>query len=253
VGTFKYIKSEENPADALTRGIPDNQLDEWMKGPEFLKLPDDDYLVFNKPTGENEEISETEYKKVKKPVRDIEEIQCNASSKERVRNSVFEHILQTCLTFRRARRVLAFVLRFTHYLKTKQKKSRLLSVNEIEESEKLFFKWAQTEQDPSKIDKKLLAKIDDEGILRALGRLEKIRTLPCDMRNPIILPRNYPLVVLLVKHLHEISGHCGYQRLIHKARRKYWIIGLRKTAKYLTQTCVTCRKLCARPLEQLMG
>jgi hypothetical protein len=50
-------------------------------------------------------------------------------------------------------------------------------VNEIEESEKLFFKWAQTEQDPSKIDKKLLAKIDDEGILRALGRLEKIRTL----------------------------------------------------------------------------
>ena len=88
VGTFKYIKSEENPADALTRGIPDNQLDEWMKGPEFLKLPDDDYLVFNEPTGENEEISETEYKKVKKPVRDIEEIQCNASSKERVRNSL---------------------------------------------------------------------------------------------------------------------------------------------------------------------
>jgi hypothetical protein len=75
VETFKYIKSEENPADALTRGIPDNQLDEWMKGPEFLKLPDDEYLVFNQPIGENEEISETEYKKVKKPIRDIEEIQ----------------------------------------------------------------------------------------------------------------------------------------------------------------------------------
>jgi hypothetical protein len=126
-------------------------------------------------------------------------------------------------------------------------------VKEIEESERLFFKWAQTEQDPSKIDKKLLAKVGDEGILRALGRLEKRRTLPRDMRNPIILPRNHPLVVLLLKHLHEISGHCGYQRLIHEARRKYWIIGLRKTAKHLTRTCVTCRKLCARPLEQLMG
>ena len=66
-------------------------------------------------------------------------------------------------------------------------------MKEIEESERLFFKWAQTEQ-----DKKLLAKVDDEGILRALGRLEKRRTLPRDMRNPIILPHNHPLVVLLL-------------------------------------------------------
>ncbi len=39
VESFKYVKSEDNPADALTKGIPDSQLVEWMKGPKFLTLP----------------------------------------------------------------------------------------------------------------------------------------------------------------------------------------------------------------------
>ena len=41
VESFKYVKSEDNPADALTKGIPDSQLDEWMKGPKFLTLPEE--------------------------------------------------------------------------------------------------------------------------------------------------------------------------------------------------------------------
>ncbi|CAB4016051.1 Hypothetical predicted protein [Paramuricea clavata] len=58
---------------------------------------------------------------------------------------------------------------FYALFKDKAEESGLLSVKEIEESEKLFFKWAQTEQDPSKIDKKLLAKVDDAPYLVTCG------------------------------------------------------------------------------------
>ena len=36
VGNFRYVKSKDNPADALTRGICIHELDNWMAGPQFL-------------------------------------------------------------------------------------------------------------------------------------------------------------------------------------------------------------------------
>ncbi len=252
VESFKHVKSEDNPADALTKGIPDSQLDEWMKGPKFLTLPEE-YPHLFKPRSESEETSEMKHEKTIHAIN-TEQVQCSANSAESFRNPMFMNLMQICSTFRKGRRTLAYVLRFIYNTKTKYKKTgSFISFAEIEESEMLLYKWSQTESDMSKLDKQLLAKEDDQGIVRALGRLEKIRTLPSDMGNPIILPRNHPLVVLLLRYLHEISGHCGYKRLIHEARRRYWITGLRRTAKHLTQTCVTCRKLRGRPLEQLMG
>lgn len=37
VGNFRYLKSKDNPADALTKGIGINELNEWMVGPQFLR------------------------------------------------------------------------------------------------------------------------------------------------------------------------------------------------------------------------
>ena len=234
VESFKDVKSEDNPADALTKGIPDSLLDEWMKGPKFLTLPKE-YPHLFKPKSESEETSEMKHEKTIHAIN-TEQVQCSANSAESFRNPVFMNLMQICSTFLKARRTLAYVLRFIYNTKTKYKKTgSFISFAEIEESEMLLYKWSQTESDMSKLDKQLLA------------------TLPSDMGNPIILPRNHPLVVLLLRYLHEISGHCGYKRLIHEARRRYWITGLRRTAKHLTQTCATCRKLRGRPLGQLMG
>ena len=73
------------------------------------------------------------------------------------------------------------------------------------------------------------------------------------MRNPVILPRDHLLVKLLLHHLHDMRGHCGYKSLIHEARRKYWITGVRSMSKAFTSKCITCRKLRKKPLDQLMG
>ena len=39
---WRYVESEQNPADLATHGVPTNKLMEssWLKGPEFLKKPE---------------------------------------------------------------------------------------------------------------------------------------------------------------------------------------------------------------------
>lgn len=159
----------------------------------------------------------------------------------------------TCSTFSKLRRTLAYVLRFIRILRNKVKETVPISVNELKTSENLLFQWCQQERNVGELSiQKLKPKFED-GLLRAHGRLENIRSLPQEMCKPIILPRNHPLVILLLRHLHEKKCHCGYKSLVHEARKKYWIIGVQSTAKQLTKKCITCRKLRRKPLEQLEG
>ena len=106
-------------------------------------------------------------------------------------------------------------------------------MKELKDSEDLLFKWSQQNVNPSRLDEKLIAQTDKD----------KIKSLPTDMRNPIILPRAHQLVNLLLLHLHEKIGPCGYNSLIYEARKRFLIIGLRSAAKFLTEKCVICRKL----------
>ena len=112
---------------------------------------------------------------------------------------------------------------------------------------------SQCQLDISSLNDRIKVKFNEEGLLRAHGRLKDIKTLPNDMRNPIILPRNHPLAYLLLQRIHETRRHCGYKRLMYEARQNVWIIVLPGMAKFLTKKCVTCRKLRTRPLEKIMG
>jgi len=80
----------------------------------------------------------------------------------------------------------------------------------------------------------LIPSEDEQGLLRAHGRLENIRSLPNGLRNPIILPKGHRLVHLLLDHLHKKRAHCGSKSLIYESRRRFWIIGVRHMEKYLT-------------------
>ena len=96
----------------------------------------------------------------------------------------------------------------------------------------------------------IAATMNEEGLIRGHSSLVNARILPKDMRKPVVLPRDHPLAILLLRHLHRKRGHCGYKSLMHEARRTLWIIGLRKMAKSVVSKCVDCRKL---HLQHLMG
>ena len=263
VEDFQYIRSKFNPADILTRGIEPSQLEDWIKGPSFLQLPEGQWPKFEtkapiEPTAKAGVLMEVKIEKTKTPMQHeaaIAEFQTKVDldKSEEDTNPVFHQLLNTCSTFSKIRRTLAYVRRFIQNARKKNVKTGSITVQELQGSEKQLFKWSQAHLDPSVIDKKLTPKLDENGLLRAHGRLEHVRSLPQELRNPVILPRDHPLVILLLRDLHERRGHCGYKSLINEARRKYWIIGVRGMSKALTTKCITCRKLRKKPLEQLMG
>ena len=274
VDDFRYIRSKSNPADILTRGTEPSRLTDWLEGPSFLHLPETKWPKFQIEDQsirgeETEVVMETKTsEKTNMPVKheatiaEVNAVKHEAATAEinakleRVKsedNPILHQLLKTCSTFPKIRRTLAYVRRFVQNASKKNAKTGPITVQELKESENQLFKWSQLHLDPSVVDKKLIPNLDENGLLRAHGRLEDARSLPQEMRNPVILPRDHLLVKLLLRHLHDKRGHCGYKSLIHEARRKYWIIGVRSMSKALTSKCITCRKLRKKPLDQLMG
>ena len=132
-------------------------------------------------------------------------------------------------------------------------KKDAISPDELRESELWLFKWSQRTINVDTVDKKLIPASDEQGVLRAHGRLENIRSLPAEMRNPIILTKGHQLVNLLLKHLHEKRAHRGYKSLTYESRKRFWTVGVRNMAKQVTVKCVTCKRLRGQPLGQIMG
>jgi len=168
-------------------------------------------------------------------------------------NPILSHLLKMCSSYSKMRRTLAFVRHFIHNAQKLNPKSEPISVQELKAAETHLLKWSQFHVDEGSLEKKLLAKEGEVGLLHAHGRLEDFRSLPEELRKPIILPQDHPFVILILHDLHERRGHCGYKSLIHEAMKRFWIIGLRRMAKTVTSKCVTCRKLWKKPLNQLMG
>ena len=270
VDDFRYIRSKSNPADTLTRGTEPSRLTDWLEGPSFLQLPEakwpsfraEDQSILAEEAEVLKEMKTSEKAdpspKQKTAIADVnavkhEPVTAQDNAKLEEDNPIFQQLLKSCSTFPKIRRTLAYVRRFAQNARKKNAKTGPITVQELKESENQLFKWSQLHLDPCVIDKKLIPSLAEDGLIRAHGRLEDARSLPQEMRNPVILPRDHLLVKLLLRHLHNKRAHCGYKSLMHEARRKYWIIGLSSMSKALTAKCITCRKLRKKPLDQLMG
>ena len=274
VDDFRYVRSKSNPAGTLTRGTEPSRLTDWLEGPSFLQLPEEKWPDFQAEEQSNHKKEAEVLKEMKTSekasisaktevpegdVNDVNpetattEVSANPEQVKSEDNPLLQKLLENYSKFPKIRRTLAYVLRFVQNTRKKNVKTGPITVQELKDSENQLFKWSQLHLKPSVVDKKLIPSLDENGIIRAHGRLKDVRLLPQEMRNPVILPRDHPLVRLLPRHLHEKRGHCGYKSLIHEARRNHWIIGVRNMSKALTAKCITCRKLRKKPLDQLMG
>ena len=250
---FSYIRSEHTPDDALTKGILPEQLEKWSQGPQFLRKLEEEWPKFEENALKiNEDLSAEMKPPIEARPTSCDKAEFSTAQKELRDNPVFEHLTRTCSTFSKARKTLAYVLRFVNNTRMKTKNRDPISPK-LTESELWLFKWCQQTIDVDKLDKKLIPSKDEHGLLRAHGRLENIRTLPDEMRNPVILPKSHRLVELLLVHLHGKRAHCGYKSLIYESKERFWIVGVGRVAKHLTGKCVIFKKLRKKPLEQLIG
>ena len=96
--------------------------------------------------------------------------------------------------------------------------------------------------------------LDDHGLLRLVGRLNKANeVLGLTETNPIILPKGH-ISTLLIRHFHEKMDHQGRHITEGVLRSNgYWIVGAKRTVSSVIHKCVHCRKLRRERQEQLMA
>lgn len=254
VNSWRHISGNSNPADLPSRGVTAQQLVNsqlWWAGPEFLKQDDSEWPT---PPCENlvdetalEEGPDTTYVLVN-------------SQEEKLVPKIGN--IMKCDTFSDITsllRVTAYLLRFANNLKRKVNKSTVitdqLSADEIENARKHWIKSAQSDSFHKEIvavrNKDLSTNLpyvkqfglfmDEMGILRCKGRLDN-SSLPYDTKNPIFLPGNHPLTLLIIKNIHSQVMHSGIRNTLTVLRENYWIPRGREVVKRLIRHCIVCAK-----------
>ncbi|XP_045505896.1 uncharacterized protein LOC123702247 [Colias croceus] len=247
---WRYVKSEENPADCASRGLSASQLKDhslWWQGPKWLSTFSDKTKKVTYSTDQELKVSK----------------QVTATVTNHQNNSIIIDILSKHSTFRKAVRIVAWMCRFTN---NKKKYQSYLSVEELKHATLLiirniqqlsFEKEISDLRSGNNIHKKsklceLNPYIDQQQIIRVGGRLRHAYLDP-DMKNPIIIPNNSRLSELLINEAHQSTYHGGARLTSSYLRQKYWIMGGYRAVKKIVRQCIKCRRHNPSKHHQIMG
>ena len=241
-GDWGHCPSVENPADigsrdVVTSHLKDNPL--WWVGPNWLTKAQDRWpkskVTDNTATVIEEEKSAVIFVEVKLPDLSIS----NVINSERYG------------TAERLFRVTSWVLRFVFNIQTKGKsvdrRNGELSVDELNEAEKLWIREAQTGlTGDEKVRQFSNSLAFIEGILRCRERLQN-SDLEYNAKYPILIPRKHRLTELIVQRCHREVHHGGVRVMLSRLRIKFWVVKGRQMLRKILSRCVVCKKLEERP------
>ncbi|XP_064473912.1 uncharacterized protein LOC135388341 [Ornithodoros turicata] len=250
---WRYVGTEANPADLLTRGTSPKKLLQsklWWKGPSWLAQSDDKW-----PSPEVNEMTRTHVHKEQVVLQTIAP-SCSDPVMDLGRFSNVNNL----------HRVTAWIIRFTKNSRGIGRINGPLSASEIQQAERY---WVRQEQESAFADeisalgsnnalkrtsklKDLRPFIDDDGILRLGGRMGGSRQTFSEC-HPIILPTHSHYARLLILQSHRQVFHCGVRDTLVQLRERFWILRARQQVKRILRGCVTCRRNDARHLTQPDG
>ncbi|KAK3746502.1 hypothetical protein QZH41_001765 [Actinostola sp. cb2023] len=270
---WKYVESENNPADDASRGLSPKTLlqsSRWLRGPTFLW---EHHSTWNSPNESEEPIGlSTDDKEVKKTAA------FTTAVKEQP--ATLPQRLEYFSDWFRAKRALAICIRYLQILKNRVQKKRVppskdarpahesVTVEELKKAEQIIIKVVQREafldeikdlKSQQKAVKKLSPLyrldpfLDEQGILRVGGRIRQA-SISDEVKHPVILPKEGHIPRLVIKNLHEATKHQGRGFTLNEVRSSgYWIVGCSGIVSRLIQNCTTCKKLRASVQEQKMA
>ncbi|MCG8034838.1 MAG: DUF1759 domain-containing protein, partial [Candidatus Thiodiazotropha taylori] len=272
---WRYVPTSLNPADILSRGMKAGDLqncDKWWKGPQFLSEPEDAWptkVISEKHTGYDEK------KRSSLQNANLSEPPCLENSSESAFITVtnkddFPLNPRNYSRLIRLKRVLAWVNRFVDNSRKQieYRASGELQSGELTRAEVQLIQHAQvtefTEEykslsrgKPLPTNSKLLGlqpKLDDDGLMRADGRLKHAQFLSYDVRYPVILPRKCWVTRLIVKHYHEEGNHAtGTNQTLAALSTRYWILSGREVIREWERECAECRRRKSKPCSQIMA
>ena len=211
-----------------------------MNGPEFLKLPEEQWPVQTATLHQG----------------DMERRHVNtvsAVSPAGVGNVID---VKNFSSWRKLIRVTAWIRRLAEKIRLRRNatsgREGPLTPEELKKAEMSWIRNAQEELKSRMKNgefKTLSPFIDDKGIIRVGGRIDKA-IVSYEEKHPVLLPNEHRISLLITRNVHN-HGHSGVTTA--KVRRKYWILKANKLSKTVKFNCVTCREMAHKAETQLMG
>jgi hypothetical protein len=277
---WKYVQSDENPADDASRGLSAQQLNEdarWINGPSFLWQPK---LLLPNPETWTPSPNDPEVKKSKSFATHTVVTYPSIASR-----------LEYFSSWYRAKRAVANCLKFRDRLcsqksgedpnSAKTRPDNHLNVADLHRAEISIIKSIQREAFPEEMKvlrsfkgnrsnrdgvatlKATLKRtsclyrldpfIDPQGVLRVGGRI-KHADIPYHIKHPAIIPRKGHVTTLLIRHYHQQLGHQGRGMTLNELRSNgFWLVGGSSAVGSHISKCVTCQRLRGTVEEQKMA
>ena len=246
---WRHIPGKANPADLLTRGVPnpadllkptkDGTL--WFRGPSFLQEDEDSW-----PRLSFESLSENDPELKKRTLL----VALGFIEKRRIdpsRHSTWLHLVRT----------VAWILRYVSNSRSVPSLRLMdpsLTCTELHIAEVWVVKDAQTSTFQDDIQAIQTGKqlprssplaslspfLDTAGALCVGGRL-KNADLFSRAKYQRILPKEHPVTTLLIRREHVKNGHVGPDHVLSNLRESYWILSGRSAIKATIRRCFFCQ------------
>ena len=123
----------------------------------------------------------------------------------------------------------------------------------ISEGQKLIYpeEYTLLEKGQQISEKSSLIKLNPmlkNGVLVMKGRLDNLHTMPEQMKNPIILPKDIKITKLIILQSHQATTHSGPALTQRNVRLKYWIPGGKSEIRKAIKLCG--HNLCKYPYPE---
>ena len=254
---WRHVPGSQNPADCASRGLFPAQLKEhelWWEGPHWLQ---------REPSTWPEQLSASS-----ETTPEEERSVCLVGATGTIQPII---PVNRYSKFTVLKRVTARMFRFIKNVRSPTSASLVrhpsLTVAELVAAQNYWISIIQKESFPEELDL-LRAKLplpkgsrllplrpfidDSQSILRVGGRLSHSKLCYSKM-HPIILHAAHPVTKVIVETEHLRLMHAGPTLLSSSLSRQFHIIGLRKIVRSVTRQCVTCKRQCVKPTDQLLG
>jgi len=234
---FKYVSTEENPADVLTRDISfrefEVKLNFWLNGPGFANTDPSEWPA--------------------------ERLGCLSQENKILTLSTHSRQIESIIpvdkfsNLDKLFRVTALVLKFIGLVRKKPKtelqyRSDAKSYWIRYEQTKFFADEIKFLQKPTKTVPNLINNlnlyIDEENLVRSRGRLGHAHKHDVSVKNPLILPRQSFLTSLFIEDFHRQCKHLGVSATLVRLRNSgYWVPKGRVAVKTVLAKCIICQKI----------
>lgn len=249
--SWRYVPTDANPADLISRGVNACQLHDntmWWQGPSYLYSDESQWPILN--PNKSSDLLEIKAHYINLP------------------ESSFD--FKDFSNFTKLQRVFAYILRFLHNSKQSNKHNKLsgfLTVNELNNAFNFICRVVQKQSFSSEykilLANKLLSSkskllslspfFDSTAqLIRVGGRLDN-SDYSFNKKHPVLLDSSHYVTKLYFIREHIKHLHAGPQLLLAIVRESVWPINGRKLARRVVNQCFTCVRVRGQALNPKMG